>query len=201
MTRAEFISRLSQGLSGHLTEAEVLEHITFYNEMIDDRIEEGIPEEEAVLGIGPIDNVISEILGTCAPEKEKVKKNKEKRKLRGFELVLLILGSPIWLSLLVSAFAVFISLIAVLWSLVAAIWAVFAAFAGSALGFLAAGTVFILEGNVPSGLATIAAGAVLGGLSIFTFFASLGFTRAAAFLTKKAAVWAGSLFSKKEETK
>ena len=78
---------------------------------------------------------------------------------------------------------------------------VFAAFAGGALGSCAAGTFFIIEGNLPSGLATIAAGAVLGGLSIFTFFASRAFTGACVYLTKKTVLWIGSLFFEKEETK
>jgi len=199
MTKAEFLSLLSEGLSGRMTDREINEHINFYKEAIDDRIEDGISEEDAVLDMGDIDRIIADIAGE--PVKAKEKEKKKKKKLKVWETVLLILGSPIWLSLLLSAFAVFIALFAVLWSLVVAFWAVFAAFAGSALGSCAAGTFFIIEGNLPSGLATIAAGAVLGGLSIFTFFASRAFTGACVYLTKKTALWIGSLFFEKEETK
>lgn len=198
MTKAEFLSLLSEGLSGRMTDREINEHINFYKEAIDDRIEDGISEEDAVLDMGDIDRIIADIAGE--PVKAKEKEKKKKKKLKVWETVLLILGSPIWLSLLLSAFAVFIALFAVLWSLVVAIWAVFAAFAGSALGSFAAGTFFIIEGNLPSGLATIAAGAVLGGLSIFTFFASIAFTRAAAWISEKTTNGILSLFRKKEET-
>ncbi|MBQ3527918.1 MAG: DUF1700 domain-containing protein [Clostridia bacterium] len=199
MTKAEFLSLLSEGLSGRMTDREINEHINFYKEAIDDRIEDGISEEDAVLDMGDIDRIIADIAGEPVKAKEKEKK-KKKKKLKVWETVLLILGAPLWLSLLLSAFAIIISLIAVLWSLAVAFWAVFAAFAGSALGSFAAGTFFIIEGNLPSGLATIAAGAVLGGLSIFTFFASIAFTRAAAWISEKTTTGILSLFRKKEET-
>ena len=40
-------------------------------------------------------------------------------------LLFVVLGSPIWLSLLVAGFAVLLSLFITLWSLILALWAVF----------------------------------------------------------------------------
>ena len=45
MTKNEFISRLRARLSG-LPKDEIRERLAFYGEMIDDRIEEGLSEEE-----------------------------------------------------------------------------------------------------------------------------------------------------------
>lgn len=62
MTKSEFLHRLREGLSG-LPQSDVDERLMFYSEMIEDRIEEGMSEEEAVAGIGNIDDIISEIAG------------------------------------------------------------------------------------------------------------------------------------------
>ena len=51
MNKNEFLSLLSDGLSGRMTAGEINEHINFYSEAIDDRIEEGLSEDAAVLDI------------------------------------------------------------------------------------------------------------------------------------------------------
>ena len=47
MNKVEFLEQLRRGLNG-LPQEEIEERVTFYSEMIDDRIEEGFSEEEAV---------------------------------------------------------------------------------------------------------------------------------------------------------
>ena len=47
MTKQEFLASLREGLRG-LPPADVEERIAFYDEMIDDRMEEGLTEEEAL---------------------------------------------------------------------------------------------------------------------------------------------------------
>ena len=60
MTKQEFLAKLEILLSG-LTEEEISERIGFYSEMIDDRIEEGLSEEEAVSLIGSVEEVAAQI--------------------------------------------------------------------------------------------------------------------------------------------
>ena len=62
MTKLEFLSALGKGLSG-LPQDEVEERLNFYSEMIDDRMEEGLPEEEAVAQIGAVDEIVDEPAG------------------------------------------------------------------------------------------------------------------------------------------
>ena len=45
-----------------LPQGDVEERLTFYSEMIDDRMEEGISEEEAVCEIGSVDEIVSQII-------------------------------------------------------------------------------------------------------------------------------------------
>ena len=68
MNKQEFLSRLKNGLSA-LSEKELEERLTFYGEMIDDRIEEGLTEEDAVAAVGSVDEIIAQILSEISPEK------------------------------------------------------------------------------------------------------------------------------------
>ena len=51
MTKAKFLKELSKLLKD-LPKDEVKERLNFYSEMIDDRIEDGLSEEEAIKSIG-----------------------------------------------------------------------------------------------------------------------------------------------------
>ena len=53
MTKQEFLLNLRKGLLG-LPPQDIEERLAFYNEMIEDRIEDGLSEEEAVAEMGRI---------------------------------------------------------------------------------------------------------------------------------------------------
>lgn len=198
MNKQEFLTQLRQGLSG-LPQNDIEERLTFYSEMIDDRMEEGLSEEEAVEGVGSVNSIISQIIAEVPLTKIVKEKITPKKKLKVWEIVLLILGSPIWLSLMIAAFAVALSLYAALWSVIIALWAVFAAFVVSAFGGILEGVVFALCGNVLSGVALIAIGFVCAGLSVLLFFANIAATKGTVKLTKNIALWTKNCFIKKEE--
>lgn len=52
MDKKEFLNRLESLLVG-LSADKINESLAFYAELIDDRIEEGIPEARAVAAVGP----------------------------------------------------------------------------------------------------------------------------------------------------
>ena len=78
MTKMEFIATLYLGLSGLPTE-DIEERVLFYTEMIDDRIEEGMPEEEAVAAAGDVDEIISGIFAEIPLSKIVKKKIKPQK--------------------------------------------------------------------------------------------------------------------------
>ena len=199
MTKTEFLFELKKGLSG-LPEEDIKRSIEFYSEMIDDRIEDGKTEEEAIADIGSVKDVVSQILSEI-PISKLIKEKVKRRRLGALEIVLLALGSPIWLSLLVAAFAVIISAYAVIWSVVVSLWAVFAAFVGGSFGGIVAGIIFTCTGNLLAGLAMIAASLVLAGLSIFSFFGCKAATKGTVILTKKIALGIKNCFIKKGDAK
>ena len=167
--------------------------------MIDDRMDDGMSEEEAVSDIGSVDEVASQIIAEIPLLKIAKEKIKPKRKMKAWEIVLLCVGSPIWVSLLVAAVAVILSLYIALWSVIIALWAAFGALVGGTVGGIAGGILFIVTGNTYSGVAMIGAGLVLAGLSIFAFFGCKAATRGIIVLTKKLALGLKGLFIRKEK--
>ena len=131
MVKQEFLRELRTSLNG-LPSEDIEERLSFYAEMIDDRVEEGLTEREAVAAIGSVAEVVAQIIGDT-PLTKIVRENlKPRRRLGAGETVLLVLGSPIWLSLLISLFAVVLSLYVSLWAVLVSIWSVFVALIGSA---------------------------------------------------------------------
>ncbi len=196
MNKQEFLSRLKDGLAG-LPTTEIEDRLSFYSEMIDDRIEEGLSEEEAINEIGPIDAVITQILSEIPLRKIVKEKVKTGRKLGAVEIILLILGSPIWLSLLIATVAVVFSVYLAIWSIVVALWSVVAVFAGCFIGGIMSSIIFMLQGNKLTALAILGAAICCGGLFILTILGCSGITKGMVWLTKKFALWIKGLFISK----
>ena len=198
MNKQEFLEQLRKGLSG-LPKDDISERLTFYGEMIDDRMEDGVPEETAVREIGTVDELVSQSIADIPLGKLVKETITPKKKLKAWEIVLLALGSPIWLSLLIAVLAVILSVYVVLWSAIVALWAVFTAVAACGLAGIAAGVYFAVGGNVLTGIAVIGAGIACAGLSVFLFFGCMAATKGILKLTKKLSVFIKNGFVKKEE--
>ena len=94
---------------------------------------------------------------------------------------LLILGSPLWIPLLIAGMAVILSLYAVLWALVASLWAIFAALICAAVyGFAVGAFSFPAPLESPLNVAYIGLAAFVLGLAIFLFFGCISATRGTA---------------------
>ena len=183
MNKSEFINSLSKKLT-FLPENEINERVNFYCEMIDDRIEDGASEEDAVSSIGRIDDIVTQIVSEIPLTKIAKERVKPKRRFSTLGIVLISIGSPIWLSLLLSFFAVIFSLYASLWSVIVSFWAVFGSFIGFVFGGIIGGLVFIFSGSVASGVCIIGCGIILAGLSIFAFYGCKELTKLTLRFTK-----------------
>ncbi len=198
MRKQEFLDSLRAKLIG-LPKKDLEERLAFYGEVIDDRIEEGRTEEEAVLDIGSVDEISAQIISDIPFVKIAKERIKPKKRWRTWEIVLLILGSPIWLSLAIAAFAVILSLYVVLWSVIISVWAVFASLVACVFGGVLAGVIFTVSGNALAGVATIGACIACAGISIFLFFGCRESTKGIILLTRKIALGIKKCFVKKEE--
>ena len=199
MTKLEFVLSLRDKLSG-LPEDEVREHLNFYVEMIEDRVEDGLSEEEAVSDVGTVDEIAGQIIGNVSHSKTAKERIKPKRRLKAWEIVLLILGYPLWLSLVIAAAAVIFSLYVSLWSVIASLWASFGALVASSLAGTVSGIVLAGTESVLWGIAMIGAGMVCAGLSVLMFFGCKALTKGMIILTKKTTFGIKNCFIKKEES-
>ena len=123
MNKKEFLDILQARLAG-LPQEDVKRSLEFYGEMIDDRTEEGMDEQQAVKEIGSVDEVVAQILSETPLQRLIKEKAKPSRTLRAWEIALLALGSPIWASLLLAAACIFFSVYILIWSLVLVIYCV-----------------------------------------------------------------------------
>ena len=191
MNKQEFFEQLRKGLSG-LPKDDIEERLTFYKEMIEDRIEDGLSEEDAVSAVGEVNEIVSQIAADIPLTKIAKERIKIKRRLSAGEIVLLVLGSPIWLSLGIAAFAVILSLYI-------SLWAVFGSLVGCAFGGVLGCAVLVAGGNGASGVAMVSAGIICAGLSIFMFYGCKAATKGNLILIKKIVIWIKNCFIKKEE--
>ncbi len=200
MTKTEFLSKLREKLSG-LPENDINRSLDYYGEMIDDFIEDGLEESAAVESLGSIDDIADQILKDIPLPKLVKEKIKPKRTLRAWEIVLIVLGFPVWLPLLIAAVSVALSLYIVLWSLIISLWAVFSSVVGASVGGIFAGTIFAFTGKALTGIALIGAALVSAGVSVFIYFGCMSATKGTLILTKKIALGIKKCFVKKEGAK
>ena len=197
MDKHDFLTALYSRLHT-LPEEDARRSVDYYCEMIDDRIEDGLSEDEAVAAVGDVDEIAATILANTALPQPVVIKEKPKRKMRWWEIVLLILGSPLWLALLIAAAAVIFSIWICLWCGVICLYAVTVSLAASAAGCSAGG--FLIIGGTPEVLIALGMALACGGLSVLFFLLSKQATKGMIQLTKWLGKMIKKIFTRKEQT-
>ena len=177
MNKEQFLDGLRRELSG-LPQEDIEERIAFYEEMIVDRMDEGMSEKEAVSGIGSIEEITRQIMSEIPLTKLVKEKVRPKRSLKAWEIVLLVLGSPVWIPLAIAAVAVLLSVYAVLWAVVICVYAVDFSFAAGTLAGVVGVFAYLKAGNPVGALFSLGTGIVCAGLAILMFFVSVWITKA-----------------------
>lgn len=116
MNKETFLTRLTDALS-HMDASERDRTVQYYREILEDRIEEGLSEEDAVAGMEPVEEIAARLLSESGPLPNK----KRSRWL----IALLIAASP----LLLAAGIIILSLYIVAWSVILSLFVVTAALA------------------------------------------------------------------------
>ena len=184
MTKAEFLNSLRENLSA-FPENEINDYIEYYSEMIDDRIDDGLSEEEAVADIGTPQEVTDRIIKECSIPKLIKTKLRSKHKLSTWEIVLIAVGSPIWISLLAAVFAVLISIVASVFAVIISLYASSVSVGASTFAGIAGFVTNIMAGNSPLGLALLGCGLFCAGSSILIFMGTNRLTKLLVSLTAK----------------
>lgn len=198
MRKQDFIDILEAKLSG-FPKSDLDDRIVFYSELIDDYIENGLTEDEAVLKIGNVDNIVNEILQDTSLFKLAKEKFKPKNKLNAWLLILICVGSPIWLSLLAAGISVILSLYVSLWSVIISLWSVVLSLVVTSAAGLLTGIVFLFKPNIISGILFIALALISAGLSIFLYYSTIYLTKLLCKLTKKMILGLKKCLVRKEE--
>ncbi len=170
MKKLEFLSALGARLSA-LPEAERRKTLSFYAESIDDRMEDGMNEDDAVLSLGAFEDIVHEIM-TDAPFgmliQSKFRESRQKSTNPTLWLLLVILGSPVWLPLAMAFACIILAVYICIWAVVISLMSAELAFCLGAVGGLIMSVFVSLTSNPLTGVATLGAALVCAGLFLLT---------------------------------
>lgn len=171
MKKEEFLNKLRDELeNANINNVEDI--IEYYEEMIDDRIDDGMTEKKAVASIDGIDTIVkNELLDRPMATiiKEKVKDEAEKAEKNGTKtlwLVLLIIGIPVWFPLIIGLLGGLFGLCCGVWGIIIALFATILGLSVAAIACIGTGLISIFTMPTSMTLATITAGIILAGVSM-----------------------------------
>lgn len=176
MTKKEFLDGIRKKLTG-LPQNDIDRSIGFYDELIQDVVEDGVSEEKAVESLGSIDEIVEQILSETSVVKIK---KPEKRKFKAWEIILIVLGFPVWLPLVITAFSIILTLYICICSMLFSFYSVDFSLAAAALGSIFLSFKFLFSGDILQSCGFLGTALVCGGLAILIF---LGLNAVVKFLT------------------
>ncbi len=115
MTRAEYLEKLRECLA-LMPDEEREAQLAYYEELFDDMLEDGMSEEQVIEHLGAPETVAEELLAEIPMATLVKNRVRAEGKPSALTIVLLVLGAPLWLPLLLSAFAVLLSLLISFWA-------------------------------------------------------------------------------------
>ena len=168
MNKIEFLRQLEKKLQA-LPDAERKQSLEYYFEIIDDRMEDGMGEEEAVAACGDVDEIAEQIIVDTPLTKLVKQKTKNRRRMQAWEIVLIVLGFPIWLSLGVAVFCVLLAISIVLWCVVMCVFVCSISCGACAFALSVAAIAAFCTGNYLPGLVLLGCAMICAGLTILFF--------------------------------
>ena len=164
MSKADFLRLLERALA-QLSEEERQKNLEYYSELLDDMMEEGMTEAEATAKLGSPNQIAQSILQEMPLGKLVSTRMKPRSGWTPLAIVLAVVGSPVWVPLLLAGVAVVLVLFVSIWALGFAAVAVVIALAVAVVAApIIAIRVAVL--TLPVGLMLLGAGLVLLGLCV-----------------------------------
>ena len=196
MKKHEFLDQLHKALSG-LPPKEIDEQLIYYSEMIDDKMEEGISEEEAVAQIGPIEEIAAQFK-TELPRKDTLKEAIFKNySLPLWAIICLIIGIPVWGSLLIGAISIVFSMLVVIFAGIVSLWAVSVAVGGCVMGAAVIAIMQFIAGHTAAAICLLGGSLVCMGLTISLVIVSKNATKGTCWCIKRIVAEAKGLIAKR----
>ena len=170
MNKTQFCALLGNKLKLYLSPKEIYKTLNFFEEMIDDRIDEGLSEEEAVSQLGDINIIVDQILDehNIGKKQTKLVWRFVPRKIPtelGFIITVLLL--PVWITIFALGASLFIVILSIIFSIVLTIIAIFI---GGILLILESPFYLIYERNISYFLDTLGFGFVNTGIGLIGIY-------------------------------
>lgn len=196
MNKSEFLAALREKLNG-VPEEDINKSLDFYEEMIDDRVEDGMSEEEAVQALGSMEEIINQILLEVSLPKLVKEKVRPKQALKAWEVVLLVLGAPVWVPIVLALCSVVLSCYLVVWVMIISLYALDLSVVLSGIALVVMAFTALVQGNFAVFGMMFGCGLMAVGLSILLFFGFNLVTKGILWLSKKILIGIKGLFIKK----
>lgn len=199
MKKDEFLSSLERLLRS-LKREERNRFLSYYAEMIEDYMEDGCEEEDAVQRIGSPGEIAQEILS----DRETQPARPTPTWMKIGVIVLLILGSPLWGSLVLVAICCALAVVIMVMSAYVIIWCIpfiFGVFSVSSLVLAVVstvGSVIIMFRDTATGTVQMGVGILLAGIFLVTALLTLELGKRFVGVTKKIQQMACRSVSEKE---
>ncbi len=191
MNKAEFLNELKQSISEYPVE-ETEKSMEYYAEMIDDRVEDGMTEAEAVASLGTVESIANQIkceLPLTTLVKQKAKERTSGKKMPVWAIVLLILGFPFWGGIVIFIFAMIVTFYSLIWAMDAVLWSIVISLGAGALTGILGFFVSLFRVSFASAVCYLGAGLLCGGVGIFLFLGTLLITKGIIHGTKRCFLW------------
>ena len=148
--------------------------------------------------LGPVGEICSQILAETPLSRLVKEAVRPKRKLRVWEIVLLVLGSPVWVPLIGAALIVVVTVYLSIWAVLLSLYA--ADLAGAVTGLAGVVTLFrmLSIGQIAEGILFLGGGMVCIGLAILLFFGFNRLTKGLVWVTKRCLLALKGCFVRKE---
>ena len=184
MTRQEYLDELRAALA-ELPADEAARACAFYEEMIDDRIEAGLDEQDAVAQMEPPAEAAARILDELPTVPRAIAQAQAARRTgcgRAALWAAVIVGSPLWVSVLIAALAFVLCGVIMLcipfvmtWTLAVAflLCTPVAIFAAGCAAFAGSGTVALVDLGIGLGMGGVGLLGLIAALFVTRFFVSL----------------------------
>ncbi|MGM9625143.1 MAG: DUF1700 domain-containing protein [Eubacteriales bacterium] len=188
MTKQDLLTAVCAHAQGSgIPQQELDKMLEYYAEMIDEAMEEGVSEEEAVAGLGSWSEIIGQINASCgqsqtdpsdslpaaAPEKTGSDQTEAQTPVRNgrvslqiWALILLIITSPIWAVLILVLVCVLFAVVCTVVSVLFAAAVTAAALVIAAVVCIPAAVVILFRGSAVSCLVTLSCGMICFGCAM-----------------------------------
>lgn len=170
MNKTQFLALLGNKLKPYLSPKEMYKTLNFFEEMIDDRIDEGLSEEEAVSQLGDINIIVNQILDEHNIEKKQTKlvwRFIPQKIPSGLGFIIGVLLFPVWITIFALGASLFIVILSIIFSIVLTIIAIFI---GGILLILKSPFYLIYERNISHFLDTLGFGFVNTGIGLIGIY-------------------------------